>query len=56
MQTKWYTVKMESRSSQTGRGGILGGISSGQDIITRFAVKPASSILIPRDTVDTRWQ
>ena len=34
-------------------GGILGGISSGQDIITRFAVKPASSILIPRDTVDT---
>ena len=33
-------------------GGILGGISSGQDIIMRFAVKPTSSILTPRDTVD----
>lgn len=33
-------------------GGILGGISSGQDIVCRFAVKPTSSILTPRDTVD----
>ena len=32
-------------------GGILGGISSGQDILARFAVKPTSSILIPRETV-----
>ncbi len=32
-------------------GGILGGISSGQEIIVRFAVKPTSSILIPRKTV-----
>jgi chorismate synthase len=34
-------------------GGILGGISSGQDIVARFAVKPTSSILIPRKTIDT---
>jgi chorismate synthase len=33
-------------------GGILGGISTGQDIIVRFAVKPTSSILTPRRTVD----
>jgi len=33
-------------------GGILGGISTGQPIITRFAVKPTSSILQPRATVD----
>jgi chorismate synthase len=33
-------------------GGILGGISSGQDIVARFAVKPTSSILAPRRTVD----
>jgi len=33
-------------------GGILGGISSGQPIVTRFAVKPTSSILSPRKTVD----
>ena len=33
-------------------GGILGGISSGQDVIVRFAVKPTSSILSPRQTVD----
>ena len=34
-------------------GGILGGISSGQDIVVRFAVKATSSTLIPRNTVDT---
>ncbi|HEY6023567.1 MAG TPA: chorismate synthase [Pseudolabrys sp.] len=33
-------------------GGILGGISTGQAIIARFAVKPTSSILTPRKTVD----
>ncbi len=33
-------------------GGILGGISSGQPIIVRFAVKPTSSILVPRKTID----
>jgi chorismate synthase len=33
-------------------GGILGGISSGQDIVVRFAVKPTSSILTARRTVD----
>ena len=33
-------------------GGILGGISSGQDIVARFAVKPTSSILTPRRTID----
>jgi chorismate synthase len=34
-------------------GGILGGISTGQPIVARFAVKPTSSILTPRRTVDT---
>jgi chorismate synthase len=33
-------------------GGILGGISTGQPIVARFAVKPTSSILTPRKTVD----
>ena len=33
-------------------GGLLGGISSGQDIVLRFAVKPTSSILIPRRSVN----
>jgi chorismate synthase len=33
-------------------GGILGGISSGQDIVARFAVKPTSSILQARQTID----
>lgn len=32
-------------------GGILGGISTGQDIVVRFAVKPTSSIHTPRDSV-----
>ncbi|HVJ76196.1 MAG TPA: chorismate synthase [Hyphomicrobium sp.] len=33
-------------------GGILGGISTGQPIVCRFAVKPTSSILAPRRTID----
>lgn len=33
-------------------GGVLGGISSGQPVVVRFAVKPTSSILTPRQSVD----
>lgn len=33
-------------------GGILGGISTGQPIIVRFAIKPTSSILTPRRSID----
>jgi chorismate synthase len=33
-------------------GGILGGISTGQPIVARCVVKPTSSILTPRQTVD----
>jgi chorismate synthase len=35
-------------------GGILGGISTGALIVARFAVKPTSSILTPRQTVDRK--
>ncbi len=35
-------------------GGILGGISTGQPIVVRFAVKPTSSLLIPVASVDTQ--
>ena len=38
--------------SSNNSGGVIGGISSGQDLIVRFAVKPTSSILIPRNTID----
>ncbi len=37
-------------------GGILGGISTGQPIVARFAVKPTSSILTPRRTIDSIGQ
>ncbi len=40
------------RFSNNNAGGILGGISSGQPIVARFAVKPTSSILTPRATID----
>jgi chorismate synthase len=33
-------------------GGVLGGISSGQDIVVSVALKPTSSITIPGDTID----
>ena len=37
-------------------GGVLAGITSGQDIVLRFAVKPTSSILTPVKTVDIHGQ
>ena len=37
-------------------GGILGGISSGQPVVCRFAVKPTSSILTPRRTITARGE
>jgi chorismate synthase len=37
-------------------GGVLGGISTGQDIVVRYAVKPTSSILVPRRTVSIQGE
>ncbi|MTH78616.1 chorismate synthase [Paracoccus aestuariivivens] len=37
-------------------GGILGGISTGQDISVRFSVKPTSSILTPRQTINQKGE
>jgi chorismate synthase len=37
-------------------GGILGGISTGQDIIARIAIKPTSSILTPMETVTAQGE
>ncbi len=37
-------------------GGVLGGISSGQDIEVALAIKPTSSILVPRESVDVHGQ
>ncbi|WP_342130399.1 chorismate synthase [Hydrogenophaga sp. OTU3427] len=37
-------------------GGVLGGISTGQDLEVSMAIKPTSSILIPRDTIDVDGQ
>src|SRR6185437_2527730 len=53
-------MRKSPNSSNAGRpvflsnhaGGILGGISTGQPIVARFAVNPTSSILTPRKTVD----
>ena len=42
----------EPRFLSNNAGGILGGLSTGQDIVCRFAVKPTSSIVTPRRTVD----
>ena len=37
-------------------GGVLGGISTGQPIVARLAIKPTSSILTPRKTIDRAGQ
>ncbi|QBM29402.1 chorismate synthase [Hydrogenophaga pseudoflava] len=37
-------------------GGVLGGISTGQDLDVSVAIKPTSSILVPRDSIDVAGQ
>lgn len=37
-------------------GGVLGGISSGQPVVARLALKPTSSIQVPGDTIDINGQ
>jgi chorismate synthase len=37
-------------------GGVLGGISTGQPIVARLAIKPTSSILTPRQSIDKAGQ
>lgn len=37
-------------------GGILGGISSGQDIVANIALKPTSSITVPGETIDVNGE
>ena len=37
-------------------GGVLGGISTGQQLVVRVAIKPTSSILTPRKSVDVDGQ
>ena len=50
MKSKSGKIKFKSNNA----GGILGGISSGQEIIASFAVKPTSSILNSRETIDKK--
>ena len=50
MRIKSGKVKFKSNHA----GGILGGISSGQEIIASFAVKPTSSIVTSRETIDKK--
>ena len=53
----------EMRAGNTGpyfktnkAGGVLGGISNGDPVVVRFAVKPTSSIITPRETVTTAYE
>jgi chorismate synthase len=47
-------VSGKAKFKSNNAGGILGGISSGQEIVVSFAVKPTSSILNSRDTIDKK--
>jgi len=51
-EIKSFSGKAKFKSNNA--GGILGGISSGQEIIVSFAVKPTSSILNSRETIDKK--
>ena len=47
-------VKKKIKFKSNNAGGILGGISSGQEIVASFAVKPTSSILNKRETINKK--
>tara|TARA_Y100000590_G_scaffold10633_1_gene13089 strand:+ start:1060 stop:2142 length:1083 start_codon:yes stop_codon:yes gene_type:complete len=47
-------VKGKTKFKSNNSGGILGGISSGQEIVLSFAVKPTSSILNSRETINKK--
>jgi chorismate synthase len=47
-------IKNKIKFKSNNAGGILGGISSGQEIVASFAVKPTSSILSNRETIDKK--
>ena len=51
-QIRNFKGKVKFKSNNA--GGILGGISSGQEIVASFAVKPTSSILSGRETINTK--
>jgi chorismate synthase len=48
------SIMGKTKFKSNNAGGILGGISSGQEIITSFAVKPTSSILNSRETINKK--
>ncbi len=41
------------RTSSNNAGGTLGGLTTGEDLVVRIAVKPTSSVAVPQQTVDT---
>jgi chorismate synthase len=53
-------IRMDNEGSprflSNNAGGILGGISSGQPVVARFAVKPTSSILTPRKSINSKGE
>jgi len=48
------SIKGKAKFKSNNAGGILGGISSGQEIVVSFVVKPTSSILTNRDTINKK--
>ena len=51
-----FSQNKKTKFRSNNAGGILGGISSGQEIIVSFAVKPTSSILKSRKTIKQIWK
>jgi chorismate synthase len=52
----FYVEDGRVRTRSNNAGGTLGGLSSGEEIIVRIAVKPTSSVARPQETVDTSLQ
>jgi chorismate synthase len=52
----FYTENGRVRTKTNNAGGTLGGLSTGEDIVVRLAVKPTSSIARPQETVSTNLE
>jgi chorismate synthase len=52
----FYVEEGRVRTRTNNHGGTLGGLSTGEEIVVRIAVKPTSSVARPQETVDTNLQ